>query len=189
MRRKSFTEINRFLFSKGFTLTELLTVVVILSILAALVTGTFRQSVERARFQEGRQVVDAIAAAIDRYYYDNPDITPANRLRPKMSQLDVSFVRWQKCDPDDEYCRETEKFKVEIESDASYVVKVTASRGNKYSVMAIPSVVARYHRPSDLAAGVKRIIARGTACLGSVCKVVGYTENCGEGATDYMCQP
>lgn len=55
---------------QGFTLSELMAVVVILAILAALGLGSYRSIMEKTIFNEGLSVGHAIAAAIDEYYYE-----------------------------------------------------------------------------------------------------------------------
>lgn len=55
---------------QGFTLAELMAVVVIIAILAGIALGSYRRSVERAKFAEGRSLAHQVAAARDTYYYD-----------------------------------------------------------------------------------------------------------------------
>lgn len=55
---------------QGFTLSELMAVVVILAILAALGLGSYRSIMEKTIFNEGVSVGHTIAAAIDEYYYE-----------------------------------------------------------------------------------------------------------------------
>lgn len=69
---------------KGFTLLELMAVVAIIAILSAMALGGYRKAIERSAFNEGVQVVHALAAAADGYYYDN------HAFPGKLSDLDVS---------------------------------------------------------------------------------------------------
>lgn len=62
---------NKFLFSKGFTLTELMAVVIILAILSAIAAGSYKKTIERTHFSEGLAAVNTIVAAIDRYRTDH----------------------------------------------------------------------------------------------------------------------
>lgn len=82
----------------GFTLTELIAVVVIIAILAALGLGTYSRAVERARFSEGLSAAANLAQAVDRYYYDNMDMEIA--AQPTLTQLDISFPNQVLCSED-----------------------------------------------------------------------------------------
>ena len=59
-----------FLNRRAFTLAELMAVVVIISILAGIAIGSYRRSVDRAKFADGRSLAHQVAAARDTYYYD-----------------------------------------------------------------------------------------------------------------------
>ena len=82
---------------RGFTLSELLAVAVILAILAVMATGSFRLSTEKARFTEGLQTAEKVAAAMERFYYDNPSLPYLQRIYPTMDQLDLSFTDMGEC--------------------------------------------------------------------------------------------
>ena len=55
----------------GFTLAELMAVVVIIAIIAGIGLGSYRSAIEKARFNEAIGVASALAAAADEYYYDH----------------------------------------------------------------------------------------------------------------------
>jgi len=55
---------------KGFTLSELMAVVVIIAILAGVAMGSYRSITEKSVFNEGLGIAHAIAAAADEYYYE-----------------------------------------------------------------------------------------------------------------------
>jgi prepilin-type N-terminal cleavage/methylation domain-containing protein len=57
--------------SKGFTIVELLIVIVVIGILAALVLNSFRGVQERARDTKRRTDVNAQAGQLEVYYTDN----------------------------------------------------------------------------------------------------------------------
>lgn len=55
---------------KGFTLSELMAVVVIIAIIAGIALGSYRSITEKAVFNEGLTIAHTIAAAADEYYYE-----------------------------------------------------------------------------------------------------------------------
>lgn len=57
--------------SKGFTLMELLIVIVILGILTTIVASSFRSSQEKARDSRRKSDIEALAKAIEVYYNDH----------------------------------------------------------------------------------------------------------------------
>ncbi|MFC1653592.1 type II secretion system protein [Patescibacteria group bacterium] len=63
---------------KGFTLMELLIVMVILGILTTLVAGNFSASQERARDTRRKGDLEALADALEIYYNDKGNFPPAN---------------------------------------------------------------------------------------------------------------
>ncbi|MBO4675752.1 MAG: prepilin-type N-terminal cleavage/methylation domain-containing protein [Elusimicrobiaceae bacterium] len=82
---------------QGFTLSELLAVAVILAILAVMATGSFRLATEKATFTEGLQAAEKVAAAMERFYYENPSLPYEKRIFPTMDQLDLSFSNMKDC--------------------------------------------------------------------------------------------
>lgn len=56
----------------GFTIVELLIVIVVIGILAALVLNTFSGIQERARDTERRTDINSLATQLEVYYADNP---------------------------------------------------------------------------------------------------------------------
>lgn len=57
--------------NKGFTLAELMAVIIIIGILAGIAMGSYMKGLERARFSDGLSGAHAYAAAVDAYYYDH----------------------------------------------------------------------------------------------------------------------
>lgn len=55
----------------GFTLIELMIVVVIIGILAAIAFPSYQDSVERSRRSDAQAALTAFSAAMERYYTDN----------------------------------------------------------------------------------------------------------------------
>jgi len=60
---------------KGFTLLELLIVVVILAVLAGLALPQYLRTIARAKEGEGWQMLAAIRSAMTRYYAEFGDVT------------------------------------------------------------------------------------------------------------------
>ena len=96
---------NRKDFSRGFTLTELLAVVIIIAILSGIASGSYKKSVEQSRFSDGLRMATTVAEAVDRHYFDT------KVQRPKISQLDISFDNQQSCG---DYCVKTKYFQTTI---------------------------------------------------------------------------
>ena len=64
----------------GFTLIELLVVVLIIGILAAIALPQYKQVVLRSKFAKVKANVQALAAAMERYYMVNNKYTDFSRL-------------------------------------------------------------------------------------------------------------
>jgi len=77
----------------GFTLTELMAVVIIVSILAVLGAGYYRKSVEQSRFTEILSITNSIAEAVNRYVMEKQaaGVALENIGVPHFGDLDISF--------------------------------------------------------------------------------------------------
>jgi len=78
---------------KGFTLLELLIVVVIIGILAAIATPQFFKAAERARASEGVNILGVIRSAQIRYYAEHAKLTN------NITHLDVDVGNLKFFDP------------------------------------------------------------------------------------------
>jgi prepilin-type N-terminal cleavage/methylation domain-containing protein len=61
---------------KGFTLIELMIVVAIIGILAAVAIPMYRAQTIRAKMSEGVRAMDAVAGAVGNWYNDNTEWAP-----------------------------------------------------------------------------------------------------------------
>lgn len=71
--------------SAGFTLTELMAVVIIIGILAGLGMVSYGKAAERSKFADGLAMVSTLAGAFDRYIYDTEQVPSS------ITQLDIEL--------------------------------------------------------------------------------------------------
>ena len=161
----------------GFTLTELMAVVIIIAILAGLGLGSYKKAVERSHFTEGLQAVNAVAEAVTRYYYDNPDAS--DRCQPAMDRLDIALSNAEKrtcravATQDSKYCARTKYFEVRIYNGYVSADRVKGNNTGDYSIFSYPQFNA------------KQDVCRGNTSVGSdLCVSLGYT-NKKSGTNDY----
>ena len=109
----------------GFTLTELMAVVIIIGILAGIGFGSYQKAIARSRFSEGLAAGASVQEAVNRYYYENTDIGLANA---------------KDCASKSDYCVRTKYFQIFVNSDGS--VTATHFKGtnaNLYAIGWVPS--------------------------------------------------
>ena len=87
---------------KGFTLLELLAVVMIIGILASIAMPQYRMAMEKARLAEGLSVLKAISDAQSRYLQANPDKRGACQ-RTDIADVDLRGGSWQTGQVCDQY--------------------------------------------------------------------------------------
>lgn len=71
---------------KGFTLLEVLIVVIIIGILVAIALPQYTTTLEKAKSAEAATNVGSLRTAIDRYWYQNSSTDPTNT---DISKLDI----------------------------------------------------------------------------------------------------
>ncbi len=149
----------------GFTLAELMAVVAIIAILSAVALGSYRKAMERTIFNEGEQMVHALAASADAYYADNLTY-PTN-----LCQLDITIPNSNPALTSD--CTytstQTKNFKYTIVPAGPYV-EAESLTGVNYTLRA-------YMEADGLKQGttIKQSQCRGNYAF---CSSVGYTKSC-----------
>lgn len=165
----------------GFTLTELMVVVIIIAILAGLGLGSYKKAVERSHFTEGLQAVNAVAEAVTRYYYDNPDAS--DRRQPAMDRLDIALsnadTNKRTCravgTQDNKYCARTKYFEVRVYDGYVSADRVKGNNTGDYTIFSYP----------QLGTSAQQDVCRGNTTVGSdLCVSLGYT-NKKSGTNDY----
>jgi len=122
----------------GFTLTELMAVVIIIALLAGLATGSYKKAVERSRFADGLSAASTIMSAVERYYADHMNATDARR--PKKDRLDISFANVKTCSAEADYCYKTKYFETTIYNGYTQAVRRKGSSTGDYALRVYSSL-------------------------------------------------
>lgn len=155
-------------FKAGFTLTELMAVVIIVAILAGLASGSYKKAVERSRFSDGLAAAHTVMQAVERYHTDTcAEGTCVST--PNVEFLDVSFANQGACVSPSDTCVKTKYFEITIE-DGSVTAKRT-NKNNDYSIQVFAESFGANPRAAD------RCIPANN--MGKdLCFALGYTSNC-----------
>ncbi len=150
---------------KGFTLAELMAVVVIVAIIAGIGFGMYRKSVERAIFNDGLTGAHTLAAAYDSYFYENGSYpTSAAALDVSLTKSVVSGLTVN-----------TEHFKYVLDSGVLSAVR----NGGNYTLMVVLD--------STGSAVFDRCVGTNTAGV-EFCQSMGYAcSSSGTGNGSYKC--
>ncbi len=154
----------------GFTLAELMAVVVIISLMVVLSVGYYRRSIEQTRFAEGLMAASTIAEGINRYHMDYPASTQV-----ALSLLDVGISKGAACTPASNYCVQTKHFEVKV--DANGVTTAQRAEG-KYRDLYFIQI-----QPHFAASHRDRIACVGADANGNgkaFCESLGYTTCSGD---------
>ena len=117
----------------GFTLAELLAVVIIVALLSGLSLGYYKRSVEDSRFAEGLGAASALVEAVNQSYFDQQFEGSAPTARPKVKTLDISLAAQQECSSNTDYCIATPRFEVQVEDNGIVRAYRGKSTDNKYT--------------------------------------------------------
>lgn len=158
----------------GFTLTELMAVVIIIGILAGIGFGSYQKAIARSRFSEGLAAGAAVQEAVNRYYYENTDLSITSRKKPKMAYVDIGLANAKNCVTTSDYCVRTKYFEIVINSDGSvsaYHMKGNAR--NLYYLTWAPAFSSS--RTNEACAAQSANSTEGA----DFCKSMGYTSAVG----------
>jgi len=152
-------------FKTGFTLTELMAVVIIVAILAGLAAGSYKKAVERSRFSDGLAAAHTVMQAVERYYADTC-AEGSCVSKPNVENLDVSFANQQSCGT---YCIKTKYFEITV-GDGSVTAKRT-NKGNDYSIQVFAETFGGNQRTKDRCIPANNVGK-------DLCISLGYTASC-----------
>ena len=131
----------------GFTLTELMAVVIIVAILAGIAAGSYKKAVERSRYSDGLVAATSMMESVNRYYLNNDDLDDDERTRPTIAQADISFPNTKACKTSSAYCTKTKFFEITIKDDGSVeAVRYKGSDRGDYGVRVYSDVFGSNQR-------------------------------------------
>ena len=147
---------------KGFTLAELMAVIVIIGILAGIALGSYQKAIERSRFSEGLSGAHALAAGADTYYYDNQFNAPT-----KMSQFGVSLANPTHTT---DLSIETKNFKYTYDKTNKFITAKRLDSASEYTIKVYTEMAGGVH-PDECNGNADFCKSMGyTSCSGTICK-------------------
>lgn len=135
--------------SAGFTLTELMAVVIILAILAAVAAGSYKKAIERSHFSEGLMAANTVLGAVERHYAETCS-EGSCVARPKIADLDVSLANQRTCTTASDYCTKTKYFEITVRDVGTVdAVRMKGSKKGDYTIRVFPGTFGRYQHIGD----------------------------------------
>lgn len=124
----------------GFTLSEMMAVVVIVAILASVGLGSFKKSVERSHFSEGLVAASTIMGAAERYFNEKAMLSGSNTAttQPKLAVLDVGMENARECTAPNDYCVKTKYFEITLNNGYTVAKRMKGSTAGNYSIVVYP---------------------------------------------------
>ena len=159
----------------GFTLAELLTVVIIIAILSSLSLGYYKRSVEQSRFAEGMAAASALVEAVNQSYFDQQMEGETPTTQPKVKTLDVMLAAQKACASSSDYCIATPRFEVQVQTGGNVRAYRGTASSYKYYINIQPSFAASNR--DKITCGATSAVD--TAAGKAFCESMGYT-SCSE---------
>ena len=106
--------------SSGFTLIEMMIVIVVIAILLGVLLPQFRGTQDEARMQRGRSELRTIATAMESYYIHNSNAFPTEAQG--LTQLITATPRIISSVPDDPFRSGSNDYSYELSSNSQYYV-------------------------------------------------------------------
>ncbi len=122
---------------RGFTLTELMAVVIIVAILAAVGAGSYKQAIERSRFSDGLVAANTVLGAVERYYDDSCGEGHCIS-RPKIKYLDISLANQKNCTANTDFCTKTKYFEITVYDGYVEAKRMKGTAQGDYSILVYP---------------------------------------------------
>ncbi|MBR2082991.1 MAG: type II secretion system protein [Elusimicrobiaceae bacterium] len=157
----------------GFTLAELLAVVIIVALLSSLSLGYYKRSVEQSRFAEGLTAASAFAEAVNQAYFDDQMDGKTNTSKRKIKTLDIALANKKACSTASDYCQATPRFEVNIEETGGKAY-VRAYRGTSDKHKYYIEVQPVFGSPKDqISCGADKSTDKDAGL--AFCQAMGYT--------------
>lgn len=166
----------------GFTLAELLAVVIIVSLLSALGVGYYKRAVEQARFAEGLSAASAVVEAVNQSYFDQQIDGDTPTTQPKIATLDISLANANISD-DKPYSFILPYFEVKVETNGNVRAYRGSATSYTYYIDIQPSFASS--NKDEISCGADGTGIKNASSGKTFCESMGYTQNCPEG--DYVC--